>query len=331
MTTVPVPPLLEVRDLRLDLAMTKGLQRRILRGVSFELRAGEALGVVGESGSGKSMTARAITRLLPNNATVHGRITFNGASVLDMSGSQLRRLRSQSIAMIFQDPRAHINPVRTVGDFLCEGLISTRHTSRRVAEATVRQLLADVQIPDADRRMRQRPYELSGGLLQRVMIAAALAIEPALLIADEPTTALDVTTQEEVMAILAELCRVRSLALLFITHDLELAGAVCDRTAVMYAGRVVESAPTRQLHADPRHPYTQALLAAQPAKAERGSRLPTVAGAPISAWEVGDGCSFQPRCPIASQACRTDDPRTREVLGSDVACHHAEQSKGAVA
>jgi oligopeptide/dipeptide ABC transporter ATP-binding protein len=318
-------PLLQVADLRLEIAMRRREKRAILRGVSFGISSGEALGLVGESGSGKSMTARAVTGLLPSGATASGTVSFDGTPVLEMPAARLRRLRSHEMAMIFQDPRAHINPVHTVGDFLTEGLIATRGTGRGEARDVVSRLLNEVGIPDAGRRMRQHPHELSGGLLQRVMIAAALAGGPRLLLADEPTTALDVTTQEEVMAILDAQRRQRGLALLFITHDLELAAAVCDRIAVMYAGRIVEVAPAAALHSDPRHPYTRALLAARPAAAERGARLVTVPGRPVSAWEAGTGCAFAPRCPLAVPRCETD-PDLRAVGDSVVACHRAEEN-----
>lgn len=319
-------PLLQVEDLRLSMRRNRRESRPILRGVSFDIRPGEALGLVGESGSGKSMTARSVIRLLPDNAETSGTVTFDGVPVAGLDPAGLRRLRSTKIAMIFQDPRAHINPVRTVGDFLCEGMVLTRGATRKDARRVARRLLTDVRIPDADRRLRQHPYELSGGLLQRVMIAAALAIEPELILADEPTTALDVTTQEEVMAILDEQRRQRELALLFITHDLELAAAVCDRTAVMYAGRIVEVAPTGALHRDAAHPYTRALLAAQPVTARPGERLVTVPGRPAAAWEAGEGCAFQPRCPRATGRCAQEDPEDRPVRDSVVACHHADEN-----
>ncbi len=231
-------PLLSVSDLTVLLPV-EGKQRAVLRDVSLEIHAGEAVGLVGESGSGKSMTARAIDRLLPKGAQVQGEIRLRGSDVTALAGSQLRAYRNQ-VAMIFQDPRAHVNPVRRIGDFMTEALrtnlgISPADAARRAAD-----MLAQVGIDDALRRLRQYPHELSGGMLQRVMIAAALLTEPALLLADEPTTALDVTTQAEVMAILDELRSQYGLAMLFITHDLELAAAICDRTIVMYAGQVVE-------------------------------------------------------------------------------------------
>jgi ABC-type dipeptide/oligopeptide/nickel transport system ATPase component len=256
-------PLLEIRDLEVDI-LINGTPRPLVKGVSHYIFKGEALGLVGESGSGKSLTARAIIRLLPSTAIVRGHITYDGSSVSDMSAKELQRFRSHQVSMVFQDPRAHINPVRTVGDFLTDGLRHTHKMSNKDSQARCIKLLKEVGIVEAERRMAQLPHELSGGLLQRVMIASALSTEPQLLLADEPTTALDVTTQEEVVAILDELRRERGLAMLFITHDLDLAAAVCDRVSVMLQGRVVENLPAQGIYSQASHPYTVALLAARP-------------------------------------------------------------------
>ncbi|MFJ4616896.1 ABC transporter ATP-binding protein [Streptomyces sp. NPDC088812] len=313
-------PLLELRDLRLTLPVD-GRRRTVLHQVGLGVPAGSAVGLVGESGSGKSMTARAVLDLLPAGARTEGEIRFDGVPLGDRDPAALRRLRTHDVAMVFQDPRAHINPVRTIGDFLTEGLVHTRGMRPRAAEAKVTALLGDVGVPDAPRRLRQRPAELSGGLLQRVMIAAALAGEPRLLLADEPTTALDVTTQAEVMAVIDEARTSRGLALLFITHDLALAAAVCDRIAVMYAGAVVEELPAERLHMAARHPYTRALLASRPGPdAERGT-LRAVAGRPLSAFEAGPGCAFAPRCPCAEDVCRTERPVPRPAGEGRAACH----------
>ncbi|MGF0313800.1 ABC transporter ATP-binding protein [Rhodococcus sp. IEGM1428] len=253
---------LEIIDLELEVrAGTDTVE--ILRKVSLTIGAGESLGLVGQSGSGKSMTARCITRLLPPSAVTRGRILFGGNDVLTLDRTQLRRFRSHDVAMVFQDPRAYINPLQTIGEFLVEGLVTNHGKCRREATATVTALLDDVGVAGAQRRLRQRPYELSGGMLQRVMIAAALAIEPRLLLADEPTTALDVTTQEEVAAILSELRSERGLAMLFITHDLDLASAVCDSLAVMKDGCVVEKLDARDPGRAATHPYTRQLLDAR--------------------------------------------------------------------
>ncbi len=232
--------------------MDDGL-REVITGTTLEIGVGEAMGLVGESGSGKSMTAKAIARLLPRGAEVSGRVIFGGTDVLTLSGSELRRHRSR-VAVVFQDPRVHINPVRRIEDFMTESLRTLEDVpaARRPAEPP--QALEEVGIDDPARRLRQYPHELSGGMLQRVMIATALLSEPQLLLADECTTALDVTTQSEVMAILDDLRRDRDLSMLFITHDLELAGAVCDRTSVMYAGQVVETRAADRLHDDPLAP-----------------------------------------------------------------------------
>ncbi|WP_327672111.1 MULTISPECIES: ABC transporter ATP-binding protein [unclassified Streptomyces] len=312
--------LLDIRRLRVTLPLD-GADRTVIHRVDLSVPAGAALGLVGESGSGKSLTARSVLRLLPPGARVDGDVLIDGASVPAMGPADLRALRSADVAMIHQDPRAHINPVRTVGDFLTEGLIA-RGTRARDATATVTGLLRDVGIPDAERRLRQRPPELSGGLLQRVMIAAALAGGPRLLLADEPTTALDVTTQAEVMAIIDEARAARGLALLFITHDLALAAAVCDRIAVMYAGSIVEELPADRLHKSARHPYTRALLASRPAPGADARELRAIPGRPLSAYEAGAGCAFAPRCPAARALCRTESPEPRPVGDGLAACHY---------
>ena len=234
--------------------------------------------------------------------------------------------------MIFQDPTTHINPVRTIGDFLTEALRPpTTACAPTTPGSRSRPILRDVGIPDAERRLGQYPHELSGGLLQRVMIAAALAIKPRLLLADEPTTSLDVTTQSEVMAILDEQRRQRGLALVFVTHDLELAAAVCDRIAVMYAGFVVEDRAAESLHEDARHPYTAGLMASRPSPTQRAARLWAIPGRPLSAFEVGTGCCFDTRCPFVQERCRLEAPALRELDGGRVRCHRAEELRGRLA
>jgi oligopeptide/dipeptide ABC transporter ATP-binding protein len=274
------------------------------------------------------MTVRAVLRLLPPGASASGSIRFSGEQVLTMSRERLRRFRAGQVAMIFQDPRAHTNPVRTIGDFLTEGLVTTKNMPRAAAADRVVRLLRQVGIDDAERRLRQHPHELSGGLLQRVMIAAALATEPSLLLADEPTTALDVTTQAEVMAILDEQRRDRGLAMIFVTHDLELASAVCDRIAVMYAGSVVEDQSAISLHQHALHPYTAGLLASRPSATERVARLAAIPGRPLSAFEAGSGCPFAPRCAFAQDRCHADRPVLRDLHGGRVACHRAGELRG---
>jgi oligopeptide/dipeptide ABC transporter ATP-binding protein len=299
--------LLEVDCLHVRLRVEDRLQT-VLHEVSLEVGEGEAVGLVGESGSGKSMTARAVARLLPPGAAVEGRVTFAGADVLSLREKALRSYRTGGVAMIFQDPRAHINPVRTIGDFLTEGMRTNAGVRAPVARRRAVDLLDQVGIEDGERRLRQYPHQLSGGLLQRVMIASVLASEPQLVLADEPTTALDVTTQSEVMAILDRLRRDRGMAMLFITHDLELAGAVCDRTAVMYAGSIVEQQASATLHRSPRHPYTAALLGARPDITCTAPRLQAVPGNPLSAFEAPPGCAFAPRCSFVQDRCREAIP-----------------------
>ncbi|HTH05815.1 MAG TPA: ABC transporter ATP-binding protein [Ilumatobacteraceae bacterium] len=318
-----MPALLEIDQLNVRLPI-EGQLKTVLHDVSLALDAGEAVGLVGESGAGKSMTARAVARLLPKRAETDGSIRFGGVDVLAAEGRGLRSLRDD-IGIVFQDPRAHVNPVRRIGDFMTEALRTNHGVSNDEAQRRSVRLLAEVGVPDGERRMRQYPHELSGGLLQRVMIASALLTGPKLLLADEPTTALDVTTQAEVMAILDELRRERGLALLFITHDLDLAGAVCDRTAVMYAGQIVEQQSSATLHARPHHPYTAALVGARPDVASTSPRLTAIPGQPLSAFEAPPGCAFAPRCPLAVDECRADRPALRELDEAMVRCIRAEE------
>ncbi|MBS1882530.1 MAG: ABC transporter ATP-binding protein [Actinobacteria bacterium] len=308
--------------LRLEVPAPEG-PRLVLSEVSLAVNPGEAVGLVGESGSGKSMTARSILRLLPAGSTVSGAIACGGREVLDLDRDELRRFRATEVGMVFQDPRTHMNPVRTIGDYLTETLVESRGVRRAEALLRVTRILGETGIDDPERRLRQYPHELSGGLLQRVAIAAVLAAEPGLIIADEPTTALDVTTQSEVMAILDELRKASGVALLFITHDLDLAAAVCDRMSVMYAGMTVEERDSKLLQEDPLHPYSAALIASRPPiEGERG-RLEAIPGRAVAAYDAPPGCPFAPRCPYVADACRRDRPRLAQVSGARVACLRA--------
>ncbi|QSE78033.1 ABC transporter ATP-binding protein [Rhodococcus koreensis] len=302
----PTAPLVAVEGLNLTLDVA-GQTRQVLRDVSLTIQRGEALGLVGESGAGKSMTLRAIARLLPERATTRGTVRFEGHEMLSLRGESLLRARS-GISVIFQDPRAYINPVRRVGDFLTEQLRIVARVDRHEATRRAQRILSEVGITDTARRMRQYPGDLSGGMLQRVMIASALLSDPKLILADEPTTALDVTTQSEVMAILDELRHDAGVALLFITHDLDLAAAVCDRTSVMYAGQIVETQASTGLHHHPRHPYTAALAAARPDLDHPRPRLAAVPGRPIGAWEAAETCAFADRCPRRLTLCTESGP-----------------------
>jgi oligopeptide/dipeptide ABC transporter ATP-binding protein len=321
-------PLLEVDDLTVFLNV-EGTERAVLHDVSLTVRPGEALGLVGESGSGKSMTARAIDRILPRGARVAGQIRFDGADVQALSGADLRNYRNK-VAMIFQDPRAHVNPVRRIGDFMTEALRSNLGVRTGEAAGRAAAMLAQVGIDDGPRRLRQYPHELSGGMLQRVMIAAALLTEPRLLLADEPTTALDVTTQAEVMAILDDLRHDLGLAMIFITHDLELAAAICDRTVVMYAGQIVEVRESALMHKDPLHPYSAALAAARPDIAQTAHRLAAIPGRPLSAFEAPESeCAFAPRCPHVTDICRAARPELFSLDGGLSRCARAVELRGA--
>jgi oligopeptide/dipeptide ABC transporter ATP-binding protein len=319
--------LLEVDGLTVLLDVN-GVQRAVLRDITFTVRPGEAVGLVGESGSGKSMTARAVNRLLPRGAEVQGTIRFGDTDVSKLAGADLRQYRQQ-VAMIFQDPLAHTNPVRRVGDFMTEALRTNLAVPAAEASRRAVAMLAQVGIEDGARRLRQYPHQLSGGMLQRVMIAAALLTGPRLLLADEPTTALDVTTQAEVVAILDSLRHESGLAMLFITHDLELAAAICDRTVVMYAGQIVEIRASALLHRDPLHPYTAALAAARPDITRAAHRLPAIPGRPLSPFEApAQECAFAPRCAHAREVCRAAVPGLAELDSGMSRCTRARELRG---
>lgn len=320
--------LLEVSNLGMSLPAGDG-KRPILHNVNLAIGRGEAVAVVGESGSGKSMTARTIARLQPPEADVWGEVRFDGKDVLSLTNHELRSLRSDQIGVVFQDSRAHINPVHSVGDFLVEPLVRNRGMNVGQAKQRVVSLLDDVGVSRPGERLDQYPHELSGGLLQRVMIASVLAMEPKLILADEPTTALDVTTQADVMGILDDLRKDSQTALLLITHDLELAAAICDRTVVMYAGWTLESATSNRLHQDPLHPYTEALVSSRPDIDRRVDRLPAIPGRPLSAVEAPSGCPFAPRCAHQKKMCREIVPVLREVDdGRGTACIRVEELYG---
>jgi len=321
--------LLEIDRLTVRLPV-EGELRTVLHDVSLSIGEGQSVGLVGESGSGKTMTARAAARLLPTGAIATGSIRFDGVDVLAMEGRRLRSAR-EGMAIVFQDPRAHVNPVRRIGDFMTEVLRTNHGVAKREAQRRAVTMLDEVGVADARRRLDQYPHELSGGLLQRVMIATALLVEPRLLLADEPTTALDVTTQAEVMALLDELRRERGLAMLFITHDLDLAGAVCDRTVVIYAGQVMEEQASASLHAGPRHPYTTALIAARPDVTATATRLTAIRGRPLSAFEAPAGCAFASRCDHVDERCTVARPDLVEVAGGRVRCIRADELHGVMA
>ncbi|WP_299821519.1 ABC transporter ATP-binding protein [uncultured Jannaschia sp.] len=296
-------PLLAVRDLRVVFPTRAGLVRAV-SDVSLEVAAGETLGIVGESGSGKSVSAQAMLGLLPLPGRVTGgEILWRGRPLGDAAG-----LRGREIACVFQDPMQSLNPLMTIGAQLVETLRHHHGLSRRAARDRAAELLAEVALSAPARRLDQYPHELSGGILQRVALALALACEPALLIADEPTTALDVTVQAEILDLLAGLQARRGLAVILITHDLGVVAGLCHRVAVMYAGRVVETGEIDALFANPAHPYTQGLLRATPGLDNRTERLVAIDGAPPSLRAPPAGCPFRPRCPIADAACLAPPP-----------------------
>ncbi len=303
-----------------------GGARPVLADVDLTLRPGEVVGLVGESGSGKSVTARAILGLLPRGAEVSGRVTVDGVDVLSAGTDALRRLRSETVAMVFQDPRAGINPLRRIGDYLTESLRLNTKVDAASATARATELLDAVGLPDPERQMRQYPHELSGGMLQRVMIAGALMGRPSLLLCDEPTTALDVTTQAEIMTILGRLQREQEMGMLFITHDLDLAAQVCDCVYVMYAGRIVEHATARELFDSPRHPYTAGLLSSTPRLDTMSPRLVPIPGSPLSLHEDPVGCAFAPRCAfVRPGVCDGGTPPLVESAGRSVRCVRADE------
>ena len=282
----------------------------VLEDVSFAIAPGETLGLVGESGCGKSVTALSIMRLLPEPPAriASGRIVFDSTDLLDLDAERLRSIRGDRIAMIFQEPMTSLNPVFTIGDQIGESLIVHRGASRAAARAEAARLLDLVGIPAAASRLDRYPHELSGGQRQRAMIAIALACKPRLLIADEPTTALDVTVQAQILDLIARLRRELGMAVLLITHDLGVVAEFCDRVAVMYAGRIVEEAPATALFAAPGHRYTEALLRSMPAANAPGRDLPSIPGSVPPPAARGAGCVFAPRCGFATPRCRAELP-----------------------
>ncbi|HEY9370561.1 ABC transporter ATP-binding protein [Streptomyces sp.] len=323
MTTTSTTPVLEIDGLGIRLPDDRAA-RPVLDGVSLTVRPGETVGLVGESGSGKSVACRSALGLLPPGARISGQVRVSGRDVLSMRPKELAALRAREVAMVFQDPRASVNPLRRVGDFLTEGLRACGAPADRAAARAV-ELLDAVGIRDPRGALRRFPHQLSGGMLQRVVIAAALAAEPALLLADEPTTALDVTTQAEVIAILARLRAERGTGMLFVTHDLELASTICDRVYVMYAGRIVETRSTDELFERPRHPYTAGLLACTP-RIEPGAPAPRpIPGRPVSLAEAPPGCSFAARCPHAVARCTEETPELAPHGEGMAACLRAEE------
>jgi peptide/nickel transport system ATP-binding protein len=291
-----------------------------VRGLTFGLAQGQRVGLIGESGSGKTLTALAIMGLLPDGLSASGRVVFQGQDLLALSEAQLCRLRGDRLAMIFQEPMTALNPVRSVGDQVAEPLRLHRRLGRRQAEAEAHQLLARVHMPDPVDRARAYPHQLSGGQRQRAMIAMAMACSPDLLIADEPTTALDVTVQAQILGLLGELVQEGGATLLLITHDLPVVSNVCERVLVMYGGHLVEEGMTEMVFSRPRHPYTRALLDAIPTWDGEERKLPTIRGSVPGLGQFPPGCPFRNRCPRADEVCEQMPPLEGDV--QRVACWH---------
>jgi oligopeptide/dipeptide ABC transporter ATP-binding protein len=298
-----------------------------VRGVDLSLAEGQILGVVGESGSGKTVTMLATIGLLPASAEVTGSVRYKGRELLGLAPQELRKVRGSGIAMIFQDPRTSLNPVHTIGHQIVEGIrIHHPEVSRKEAAKRAVDLLALVGIPQPDKRARDYPHQFSGGMCQRAMIAMAVANDPDVLVADEPTTALDVTIQAQILDLLRDIRREKGVAIVLISHDLGVVAGLADEVAVMYAGRVVERGAVDDVYARPRHPYTQGLLASIPrlTDTDRG-RLRSIGGGAPSLLHLPTGCAFHPRCSYARPHCEVDDPPLRPVGPVRSACHYAEE------
>jgi oligopeptide/dipeptide ABC transporter ATP-binding protein len=312
-------PLLEVKGLRTQFALPDGVINAV-DGISFDLHPGESLGIVGESGSGKSMTALSLLRLVPDpGKVVGGSVIFHNQDLLQISDDEIREIRGRDIAMIFQDPQSSLNPVLTTGFQVDEAMLA-HGKSRREAHARTIDLLKQVRIPAAETRVKDYPHQLSGGMRQRAMIAMGLANAPEILIADEPTTALDVTVQAQILELLGDLNRELGAAVIMITHNMGVVAGLCSRVIVMYAGKIVEQGPVDQIFENPQHPYTWSLLRSIPrVDAVRHERLRSIEGIAPDLLHPPSGCRFHPRCPFRIEKCYTDEPELREVHPDNLA------------
>ena len=319
--------LLEVDDLHVEFHTADGIAKAI-NGVNFALNEGETLAILGESGSGKSVTAQAIMGILdmPPAVIPKGQIRYCGQDLLTMPAEQRRKTRGPEISMVFQDALSSLNPVFPVGWQIAEMFRVHRGMNKSDALERAIKLMQRVQIPAAKERVKAYPHQFSGGMRQRIMIAMAIALDPAVLIADEPTTALDVTVQAQIMALLQELQEERQMGLILITHDLGVVADVADKIAVMYAGRIVERADVYDLYRQPAHPYTKGLLESIPRLDQKGQQLAAIGGLPPNLMRIPEGCAFNPRCKFAQDVCREDRPALRLVApGRESACHFAEE------
>jgi oligopeptide/dipeptide ABC transporter ATP-binding protein len=324
--------LLQVRDLHVRIASRVGIVRAV-DGVSLELARGEALGLVGESGSGKSMTLRSILRVLPPEAQITaGQILLDGTDLVPLGNSQLNRIRGPKMSMIFQEPMSALNPVMRVGAQIAEGPQVHLGFSRARAAERALDLMRRVGIPDPERRYRAFPHEFSGGMRQRVMIAIALSCDPQVILCDEPTTALDVTIQDQILRLLARLCRESEASLIFVTHDLPVVAQICQRVAIMYGGQLVETGEVREVLLDPRHPYTLGLVRSAPDFEYVRESLVPIPGSPPSLVSPPPGCRFHPRCEFVQDDCRVSETPLRPLPGGrSTACLHYERTLDAVA
>jgi len=298
--------LLQIEDLRIGFGAKPGDAEPIVRGLSLRIGRGRIVGLVGESGSGKSLTCRAVMRLLPEGGHVlSGEVTFDGRDVLGMSKRELLAFRSTQVGMIFQDPFSSLNPTRRIGSQMVEALRTALGLSTKEAEQRAVSLLEEVDIPNPSAKLRMYPHELSGGMRQRVMLAIAMGARPSLLIADEPTTALDTTTQAQILSLLRRVRDEDGTSILLVSHDFGVIAEMCDDVAVMYGGFIVESGPIEEVYLRPKHPYTQALIASVPTLTvpERGYRRPTIPGPPLGTTPYTSGCPFAPRCTFARAEC----------------------------
>ncbi|TKT69286.1 ABC transporter ATP-binding protein [Aquamicrobium sp. LC103] len=321
--------LLSIRDLQVSFAGRAGGRLTAVRGVNVSVDPGEVLGLVGESGSGKSATMMAVMGLLPGSARIEGSVRFRGDELVGRPERFLRGIRGKRIGMIFQDPMTSLDPLLSIGAQIAEAVrIHDRGIGARQAMERAIELLATVSIPSPRQRAAQYPHEFSGGMRQRVVIAMAIANDPDLLIADEPTTALDVTIQAQIMELLQRLCAERKMGLVLVTHDLGVVAGAAHNMAVMYAGRIVDYGPVNDILTSARHPYTRALLDSLPRVDRRVEHLDAIAGAPPSLFSIPGGCAFHPRCRIAMERCRIEQPPDRDFGIERVACHRAEQVGG---
>ena len=313
--------LLELKNLKTFFATKRGTVKAV-NGVSYSLDAGKVLGVVGESGSGKSVSAMSILRLLDGNGYIDsGEILFNGQDLTKLSMNEMYKIRGNEISVIFQEPMTSLNPVFTVSRQISEPLMIHQGMNKKQAAAKAVELLSDVKIPNPEVVAKQYPHQLSGGMRQRVMIAMALACRPKLLIADEPTTALDVTIQAQILALMEDIRNRRNTGILLITHDLGVVAETCSRVIVMYAGNIVEEAPVKELFANPQHPYTEGLIASVPRLGKRLHRLPSIPGSVPDLAAMPEGCRFAPRCKYAQESCKQKLPELQTVSeGHRCAC-----------